>query len=88
MKRMSVHETKAHFSAVLKEVSEGETVIVTKHGKPFAEIKPVSEAPRGVPVIGAFADTLGHIPEDAMDWSDTELYEMFGEEYGFEKPIE
>lgn len=84
MKRMSVHEAKAHFSAVLKEVCNGETIIVTKHDKPIAEISPVKE--RKTIVLGAFAHDLGSVPDDAFTWTDEELYELWGEEYGFEKP--
>lgn len=78
MKTMSVHEAKAHFSAVLKEVSEGETIVITKHDKPIAEIYPIVK--KSKVVLGAFADELAGIPEDAMMWSDDELNEMFGEE--------
>ena len=84
MKRLSVHEAKAHFSAVLKEVAEGETIIVTKHDKPVAQITPVAE--KRMPVLGAFAADLAHLPADAFEWSEEELYDLFGPEYGFEKP--
>jgi prevent-host-death family protein len=83
MKRMSVHEAKAHFSAVLRQVEEGETVIVTKHDQPVAKIMPVSE--RQVPRLGGNeGEDWGDIED--ISWTDEELYEMFGEEYGFEPP--
>lgn len=38
---ISVHEAKAHFSELLRRVQRGETVIVTRHNAPVAEIRPV-----------------------------------------------
>ena len=37
----SLYETKAHFSAIVKQVREGQSVIVTVHGEPAVEIRPV-----------------------------------------------
>ena len=38
MDHVSVHEAKAHFSELLGRVESGETVIVTKHDRPIAEM--------------------------------------------------
>lgn len=40
MRRASVSETKNSLSALLSEVRRGETVLVTHHGKPVAQIRP------------------------------------------------
>lgn len=46
-KSYSTYEAKAHFSEILRRVRErGETVIVSYHGQPVAEIRPVP-APEG-----------------------------------------
>jgi prevent-host-death family protein len=37
----STYEAKARFSEIIKLVREGRTVIVSYHGKPVAEIRPV-----------------------------------------------
>lgn len=37
---LSTYEAKAHFSAVLQDVARGETVIITRHGRPIARIVP------------------------------------------------
>ena len=37
----SLYETKAHLSAIVKQVREGQSVIVTVHGEPAVEIRPV-----------------------------------------------
>ena len=40
MRRANVREAKNSFSALLREVRRGETVLVTHRGKPVAQIKP------------------------------------------------
>ena len=77
VKRLSVHEAKAHFSAVLNSAESGETTIITKHGKPIAEIRPVAE--RKGPVFGAFADSGIKFDEATFEWTDEELTELFGD---------
>jgi prevent-host-death family protein len=38
------YELKTHSSEILKLVESGETVTVTRHGKPIAQIIPVSDS--------------------------------------------
>lgn len=38
------YELKTHSSEILKLVESGETVTVTRHGKPIAQIIPISDA--------------------------------------------
>jgi len=37
----SLYEAKAKLSALVKQVREGRTVIITVHGKPAAELRPI-----------------------------------------------
>jgi prevent-host-death family protein len=37
----SLHETKARLSAIIRQVREGQTIVVTVHGAPVAEIRPI-----------------------------------------------
>lgn len=41
MKQASVTETKNTLSAILDQVREGETFIITEHGRPVARLEPV-----------------------------------------------
>ena len=43
METYSIYEAKAHFSEIIRQVREGETVTVTYRGKPVAEIRPIAE---------------------------------------------
>ena len=75
MKQVSVHEAKAHFSAIMKDVEAGEVVIVTRHDKPVMEMRSVIGLM--TPQLGAFAEAGG--PHLVVDWTDEELDELFGE---------
>lgn len=44
----SLYETKARLSAIIRRVREGQRVIVTLHGTPVAEIRPVEPAAGGL----------------------------------------
>lgn len=39
----SLYEAKARLSAIVRMVREGRTVVVTLHGKPVVEMRPVQE---------------------------------------------
>lgn len=42
MKAIGVYEARVHFGDLLREVEEGETIIVTRHGRPIAKLCPLS----------------------------------------------
>ena len=42
MKQVGVYEAKTHLPQLLDEVERGETVTITRHGKPVARLVPVS----------------------------------------------
>ncbi len=46
MKTVGIFEAKTHFSALVTEVECGETIVVTKKGKPVARIVPIAERKR------------------------------------------
>ena len=75
MRQISVHEAKAHFSSIMKEVEAGEVVVVTRHDKPVIEMRAVSDL--RTPQLGAFAEKDGVHLE--VSWTDEELEETFGE---------
>ncbi len=51
--QVTMPEAKAHFAELLKAAEAGETVIVTRHGKPVARIEGIEER-ASLPRIGAF----------------------------------
>jgi prevent-host-death family protein len=46
MKQIQASIAKAQFAELLDEVERGETVVITRHGKPVARLVPDSEARR------------------------------------------
>lgn len=67
MKTIATHEAKTHLSRYLKEVSEGETIIITRGRKPLAKLVAFSNpnvARR--PRVGEVMDKPVKIPDDAF----------------------
>ena len=50
--QITVSEAKAHLAELLKAAEAGQTVIVTRHGRPIARIEGIKE-PATLPRIGA-----------------------------------
>ncbi len=46
MKTVNVHEAKTHLSRLLKEVAEGEEIVIAKAGKPVARLTAVVSSHR------------------------------------------
>lgn len=44
----SLYEAKAKLSAIVRMVREGQTVVVTLHGKPVVEMRPVESRGAGI----------------------------------------
>ena len=44
----SLYEAKAKLSAIVRQVREGRRIIVTLHGEPVAEIRPLPTGPAGL----------------------------------------
>jgi prevent-host-death family protein len=53
MSTISSYEAKTHLPRLLREVERGETVIITRHGKPVAKLGPIGE-----PAGGGTAKTI------------------------------
>jgi prevent-host-death family protein len=45
MTTVSAYEAKTHLPRLLRAAERGETVIITRHGKPVAQLGPVQEEP-------------------------------------------
>lgn len=74
MKKVSVAEAKAQLSSLLEDVADGETVTITRHNVPVAEIRPVRQPtsrPRPFGLArGTFVvpdDFDAPLPDDLLD---------------------
>lgn len=76
MKRVQSSAAKAKFAELLDEVERGETVIITRHGKPIARITPeqprrqqeIEEAIRGIKELRKNAPRV--TVEEILAWRD------------------
>ncbi len=41
---IGVFDAKTHLSSLLEQVRQGKSFVITRHGKPVAELRPVEEA--------------------------------------------
>jgi prevent-host-death family protein len=46
MKSVGSYEAKTHLPQLLSQVEKGETITITKHGKPVARLVPAEEQPQ------------------------------------------
>jgi prevent-host-death family protein len=46
MQTVNVHEAKTQLSRLLALVEAGESIVIARHGKPIAQLVPVSSTPR------------------------------------------
>ena len=73
---VNVHEAKTHLSKLLARVEAGEEIILARGGAPIAKIVPIP-VKREWAGPGAWKGKYD-IPDDAFEWSEEELREMFG----------
>ncbi|QBY02347.1 type II toxin-antitoxin system prevent-host-death family antitoxin [Rhodophyticola sp. CCM32] len=60
----SVHEAKTNLSKLLEAVERGERVVITKYGKPAAELIP---ARKKTVRFGILKDKIGEIPDSFFE---------------------
>lgn len=49
MRKASIRDLRIHASELVREASEGETIVIERRGQPVAELRPLSEAQIGKP---------------------------------------
>ncbi|MFW5744256.1 MAG: type II toxin-antitoxin system Phd/YefM family antitoxin [Spirochaetota bacterium] len=75
MKTVNTHEAKTHLSRILEEVEHGEVYIISRNGRPVAELRRREEAPRSVvsPVLSQIG--INYDPTEELDddeWGEIE----------------
>ena len=74
MKKASIGDAKAHFSALIKDAEGGEEIIITRGNVPVARILPVRSSNER---YFARDDGLGFIADDFNDPLPPEMLEQF-----------
>ncbi len=54
MKELGAEQARRHLPKLLDQAHRGEATIITKHGKPYAALVPLSAIPPEVPVVSVF----------------------------------
>ena len=67
MEQVSVQDAKTHLSSLLDRVLKGETIVVCRHNRPVAELRPLAAEPVAVTRIIGFLD--GKVNWDDVDFS-------------------
>jgi prevent-host-death family protein len=65
MKTVATNEAKTHLSSLLQEVSEGETVVISRGRKPLAKLVPY-DLPVVRPRVGETLDEPFSVSEEAL----------------------
>ncbi len=70
MKCVGSYEAKTHLPRLLGQVEKGETITITKHGRPIAKIVPATDATQSVAAVVeemlAFRDENGPVLGDDL----------------------
>jgi prevent-host-death family protein len=65
MKVVATNDAKTHLSALLQEVANGETIVISRGRKPLAKLVPYHE-PAIRPKVGEVIDLPFSVPADAL----------------------
>lgn len=76
MKTATTHEAKTHLSRFIREVQDGETVIILSGRKPVAKLTAVAEVSRSRPRVGTVtSDPVSYDPDAFAPMTRAELDE-------------
>jgi antitoxin (DNA-binding transcriptional repressor) of toxin-antitoxin stability system len=77
MVRLNVHEAKTNLSRYLRRIEQGETILLCRHNRPIAEIRPLPGVQKAGRVFGLDQGTLV-VPPEFFEPLDDETLEYFG----------
>lgn len=80
MDKVSVLDAKTHFSRYLESVETGNTIVICRHNKPIAELRPLPAArERFVREPGALKGKISWTADAFAPMTDAEVAEFDGE---------
>jgi antitoxin (DNA-binding transcriptional repressor) of toxin-antitoxin stability system len=63
MVRLNVHEAKTNLSKYLRRLEKGETIVLCRHNRPIAEIRPLSGPPAKPRIFGLDEGKIVVLPD-------------------------
>ena len=79
--RLNVHEAKTHLSQWLRKLEQGETILLCRHNRPIAEIRPLADLQPKARVFGLDQGKVVIAPE-FFEPLDEEMLQYFNGERG------
>lgn len=78
MRSVNIHDAKTHFSRLVDDAAEGESIVIAKAGSPVARLVPL-DAVRGRPrrLVGFLSGRIS-IPDDFDRMGEAEIAAQFG----------
>lgn len=73
MRTVTAREANQNFSKLLADVEQGETVVITKHGRPVAEFRPKRPDKHDDPEWQAAQARLGQALDEARQLADPDF---------------
>lgn len=77
MQTVNIHDAKTHFSRLIERAANGETVIISKAGKPVAKLVPLEQPEAKVRRRLGFMEGQIKVPDDFDRMMEDEIAEMF-----------
>jgi len=72
--QIAIADAKAHFSELIRKAEAGESILITRHGRPVVQLSAAGQA-AATPLIGAMKGAFT-VPGD-FDAPDAEIQEAF-----------
>ncbi|MBN9317926.1 MAG: type II toxin-antitoxin system Phd/YefM family antitoxin [Devosia sp.] len=73
---VNIHEAKTNFSRLVERAENGETLVISRAGKPVARLVPLEEAPKPKRRVGFLKGQI-KVPDDFDRMFEDEIAEMF-----------
>ncbi|WP_136709367.1 type II toxin-antitoxin system prevent-host-death family antitoxin [Agromyces sp. H66] len=70
MSTISAYDAKTHFSSLLERAGDGETVVITKHGRPVAKLVPFDVRPAVDDLVDALLEARKGVRLDGLHTRD------------------
>lgn len=72
--QIAIANAKAQFADLIRKAEAGEPVVITRHGRPVAELR--ATTPSGPKQLIGAMEGMFEIPDD-INWGDAEVEELF-----------
>jgi prevent-host-death family protein len=67
MRKASIRDLRIHASKLIREVENGERIVIERRGQPVAELRPISDKPKQPPLpdMSEIWNSMPQVPGDS-----------------------